>query len=221
MSAQVLPFQLSALEALEFAAQVPFAEQVPSGRLSEIARIPGGAQLTLAVACLAGAQARGEPVAWVQQLGGSLFPPDLAESGVDLEALVVVHVPRPAGSVGLCKAAELLLRSGGFGMVVIDLVDGSRTGWRRGPPLPGSADLSLQAQSRLLALAREYDTAVLLLSDGPRQGSLGPLVGLCIEPHRVRVGRGAFHIEPRARKDKSGSLRTIAADSRRGPLGLR
>jgi hypothetical protein len=61
---------------------------------------------------------------------------------------------------------------------------------------------------------------VLLLSDGARQGSLGPLVGLCIEPHRQRVGRGAFRIEPRARKDKSGSLCALAVEERRAPWGL-
>jgi hypothetical protein len=231
MSAQVLPFKLPTFEA------VPLAEQLPAGRLTEIVRLNAGAQLSLEVSCVFAAQARGEPVAWLQPEGGSLFPPDLADNGVDLDALLIVHVPIASGPAGLCKAAELLLRSGGFGLVVIDMVTGS--GLRTG----GASELRLQAQSRLLGLAREHDSAVLLLSDGAQQRaqqrprssmqhaplhasqdaphtSLGPLVGLCIEPHRERVGRGAFRIEPRARKDKSGSLCTLALESRRGPWGL-
>ena len=227
MSAQVLPFKLPAFEA------VPLAEQLPQGRLTEITRLPSGAQLTLAASCVVGVQTHGEPVAWLQQVGGSLFPPDLAESGVDLDALLVVHVPAVAGRAGLCKAAELLLRSGSFGLVVIDLVGNAGEG-------AGTAgQLQLQAQSRLLGLAREHDSAVLLLSDSRQQlvrhawqdarqhaqqdvqhGSLGPLVGLCIEPHRQRVSRGVFRIEPRARKDKSGSLCALATEPRRGPWGL-
>lgn len=221
MSAQVLPLPLP-LPAFQ---AVPLAEQLPQGRLTEIARLPSGAQLTLAASCVVAAQVRGEPVAWLQQEGGSLFPPDLAESGVDLDALLVVHVPAKAGRAGLCKAAELLLRSGSFGLVVIDLV--GRVG--QGAGVAGVAgEIQLQAQSRLFGLAREHDSAVLLLSDAPQQharqyvqqASLGPLVGLCIEPHRQRVSRGVFRIEPRARKDKSGSLCALASEPRRGPWGL-
>jgi len=236
VSAQVLPFKLPAFEA------VPLAQQLPQGRLTEIARLPSGAQLTLAASCVVGAQVRGEPVAWLQPAGGSLFPPDLAESGVDLDALLVVHVPAAAGRAGLCKAAELLLRSGSFGLVVIDLVGSAGEG------AGAASELQLQAQSRLLGLAREHDSAVLLLSDSRQplarqyahpharqhtqhdarqdvqeaslQASLGPLVGLCIEPHRQRVSRGVFRIEPRARKDKSGSLCALATEPRRGPWGL-
>ena len=224
MSARVLPFKLPAFEAVP----LPLADQLPAGRLTEIVRLSCGAQLSLAVSCVFSAQARGEPVAWLQHAGGSLFPPDLADNGVDLDALLIVHVPLAAGLSGLCKAAELLLRSGGFGLVVIDLVAGA--GQR-----PGTAqELQLQAQSRLLGLAREHDSAVLLLSsrassqagsqassqNGAHSASLGPLVGLCIEPHRERAGRGAFRIEPRARKDKSGSLCALAVEPRRGPWGL-
>ncbi|HEX2677766.1 MAG TPA: hypothetical protein VHM19_14035, partial [Polyangiales bacterium] len=131
MSAQILTLKLPALEA------VPLAEQLPVGRLIEIARTADGAQMTMAVACVRQAQTQGEPVAWVQRAGGALFPPDLVDSGIDLDALVVVHVPnahagstqeqRTAAEHGLAKAAELLLRSGAFGMVVIDLTSSPGT----------------------------------------------------------------------------------------------
>jgi hypothetical protein len=61
----------------------------------------------------------------------------------------------------------------------------------------------------------------VLLSDGANHtGSLGPLVSLCIEPHRSRITRGAFSIEHHVRKDKSGLLDALAVDHRRGPWGL-
>jgi len=209
VSAQVLTFKLPALHSLQ---ALPLCQQLPSGRLTEITRLPQGAQLTLAVSCVRQAQVRGESVAWVQMEGGSLFPPDLADSGVDLDALLIVHVPASAGRAGLEKAAELLLRSGGFGLVVIDLV---------GVIAEGGAQLQLPVQSRLLGLVREHACAALFLSDGSGgHRSLGPLIGLCIEPHRQRVGRGAFVLEPHARKDKSGSLCALASEPRRGPWGL-
>jgi hypothetical protein len=190
---------------------IPLAEQLPAGRLVEIVSHPTGAQMTTAVTCLRQAQAEGEPAAWVQPAGGSLYPPDLAESGIDLAALIVVHVPPRAGVHGLAKAAELLLRSGGFGMVVLDITTLTD---------PSRQDRFGDAwQGRLLGLAREHGSWLLLLSDGRRSGSLGPLVSLCIEPQRRRTARGRFAIEYHTRKDKSGSLYALAEEQRRGPWG--
>jgi recombination protein RecA len=210
-------------------AQVPLAEQLPVGRLIEIASGALSAQMTTAVACLRQAQAEGETTAWVQRAGGSLYPPDLADSGIDLDALLVVNVPASAGAYGSQKASELLLRSGGFGMVVLDLL---------GIPLQSDSAW----QGRLLGLAREHQSFLLLLSDGalgvsgslndsaprsgslndsaPRSGSLGPLVSLCLAPQRKRIERGVFAIEQHVRKDKSGHLGALAAEHRRGPWGL-
>lgn len=202
MSASIVPLKLPLPQ------PIVLAEQLPRGRLIEIASHPCGAQMSTAVACVRHAQAQGEPAAWVQTEGGSLYPPDLHASGIDLDALIVVHVPRGAGPHALAKAAELLLRSGGFGIVVVDLMQG-----------PIAADVAWQG--RLLGLAREHHSWLLLLSDGTqRAGSLGPLVSMCLEPRRRRVQRGRFAIEPHVRKDKSGSLCAPAAEPRRGPWGL-
>jgi recombination protein RecA len=200
-------------------------EQLPTGRLIEITDGGrAGAQMTLAVACLRQAQLLGETAAWVQPEGGTLYPPDLADSGIDLDALVIVNVPasrtpsRPAptrerqrdgkrggkqgAGFGLARAAELLLRSGGFGMVLIDL---------QGAQLPPGGAW----QGRLLGLAREHAARVILLGDCG-----GPLVGLSLSPSRERIGRGLFSIETHVRKDKSGLLSPPGAERRRGPWGL-
>jgi recombination protein RecA len=230
VSAQILTLELPALPVID---AVPLAEQLPVGRLVEIARTADGAQMTMAVACVRQAQAQGEPVVWVQRAGGSLFPPDLADSGIDLDALLIVHVPnahagssaaqRVAAEHNLAKAAELLLRSGGFGLVVIDLtaVLAADANADCAPPQAKSNGLELAVQSRLLGLAREHRCQVLFLSErGSRGGSLGPLISLCIEPRRTRVGRGEFAVAPHARKDKSGLLCALAVEARRGPWGL-
>ncbi|MFO7565437.1 MAG: hypothetical protein R6X02_22540 [Enhygromyxa sp.] len=95
---------------------------VAPGRIVELC---GEAQTTTAVMLLAELQREGETAAWIQPARGDLFPPDLAAAGVDVEALIVVHTPEHAqasmaGPHGQCRAAELLLRSGGFGLVILD-----------------------------------------------------------------------------------------------------
>lgn len=175
------------------------AEQLPQGRLIEITAHVRGGQMTTAVACLVHAQQRGETSAWVQLAGGSLYPPDLAQSGVDLDALVIVQAPKHTGAQGLGKATELLLRSGGFGFVVLDLVG-----------VATRHDLAFQG--RLLALTREHNSTLLLLTPSNAHGSFGPLVSLCVEPSRVRLSAQRFLIHHHIRKDKLGLFNRTLAD---------
>lgn len=194
---------------------IPLAELVVPGRLVELsAPVQGpGARTSTAVSLLRRAQREGETTAWVQPVGGPLYPPDLHEAGIDLDALVVVHVPVAEGAAGLGKAAELLLRSGAFGLVVVDLgalSAGSRTASRT------------SWQGRLLGLARQHEGRVLLLTDKDAHAdSLGPLIGLRVEPRRTRAADGAFAVEPHVLKNKSGAPVTPAVRRFVGPAGLR
>ncbi len=154
------------------------AKLLPAGRLVELSGVDHGptARTTTAVSILAHAQQQGETTVWLQPAGGALYPPDLAETGIDLESLVVIHIPASAGPHGACKAAELLLRSGAFGLVVVDLCAGV-------PPGSGEA-----WQGRLLGLARQHHARVVLLTEKPAHTpSLGPLVGVRVEPTRQRA----------------------------------
>ncbi|MDH5672346.1 MAG: DNA recombination/repair protein RecA [Myxococcales bacterium] len=189
------------------------ASRLPRGRLVELVGQRAGAQMSTAVACVRWAQEQGEPVAWVQVAGGPLYPPDLAACGVDLEALIVVQVPPGALPFGVPRAAELLLRSSGFGLVVVDLGDAALGDGRL------RADTAWQG--RLLGLSREHECSVILLSDAEsRQHSLGPLISVCIEPRRQRTAPGRFTVEHHVRKDKSGLLGALRSEPRRGPWGL-
>ena len=59
----------------------------------------------MATHLLRGAQVDGEATAWIQSEGGALFPPDLAMAGIDLDALVVLHLPTVQGARDLLRAA--------------------------------------------------------------------------------------------------------------------
>lgn len=155
------------------------------GRLTELSGARGTAVLSAAFGLVLEAQRRDEPVAWVALRRGTFFPPDAARGGVDLESLVVVRVEQPAQAA---RAADQLVRSGGFGLVVLDLAG-----------QPADARLPAPLQSRLAGLAQKHDTAVLVLTDKPAEApSLGALVGLRAEARRET----GFACVVRALKDK-------------------
>lgn len=153
------------------------------GRLVEVSGGSATAVLTFAVRLLLEAQRAGEPVAWITG-GDSFYPPDVHDAGVDLEALVVVRLPRARGKeTQPARAADHLLRSGAFGLVVLDLGNASRD---RALPLP--------IQSRLAGLAKKHGSALVVLTardDSMR--SLGPLVSLHLEATR-RASGCAFRV---------------------------
>jgi recombination protein RecA len=207
--------------------------ELPVGRIVELCGGPSVARTSAAVALCVEAQSQGDPVAWVlardapSSLSSSsssssavshassttagIYPPDLAEAGIDLEALVVVHVPASDVRAGP-RAAEILLRTGGFGAVVLDL--SSLSFARQGP----KADAWM---GRLLGLAREHSARlVVLTSSDAAAPSLGPLVSLRLEMRRSRLSRGRFRVEGKVLKDKSGSMKGEEERVMRGPIGM-
>jgi recombination protein RecA len=258
-------------------APLDLGDWVPDGRILELSGAPAGlgaeartagARTTGAVSLVVHAQRRGEPVAWVERAAvGALYPPDLADAGVDLDRLVVVRVPdqprgaapstgkttrrdgrtprgRLGGTTSALRAAELLLRSGAFGLVVVDLVDASAagatgavchgtrggmggpghpvrrtTGNRRnggGERLGGTRDRDVWL-GRLAALARRHGSRLALLTGtGPQDPSLGALVATRLGPRRAGVGPGLHRVEVDVLKDKAG--RRVTHGPPRGEL---
>ena len=157
-----------------------------TGRLTELSGVGAAAVLTLAFTVVREMQQRGEPVAWITSGESLFYPPDVSDSGVDCEALVVVRVP-DAGSTA--RAAEILARSGAFGLVVLDL--------------GGQAQIPTPLQARLLHAAQRHAMVVLCLTDTPqRLPSLGSLVSLRLEATRQPLTDGRYCCEGVARKDK-------------------
>lgn len=175
------------------------------GRFVEISGGANTAALTCVTALVLEAQTRAEPVAWITRPASSFFPPDLADTGVDLAALPVVRAQEPRQAV---RAADHLLRSGGFGLVVLDLTDA---------PL-----LSCAAQTRLAGLANHAHTALVCLTrKSPAAPSLGSLVSLRLDTARTCAGNGRFACEYRVLKDKRRGPGRQQEEFRHGPDGLR
>jgi recombination protein RecA len=161
-----------------------------AGRLIELSGTRTAPLLTLAFALVLDAQRAGEPVAWVQGVGSTFFPPDAARNGIDLKSLAVVRLP-PAGlaRAGLVRAAARLLRSGAFGLIALDL--------------GGDAGIPDALLGKLGQLAQQHDTAVCCLTvKRPERPSLGSLVSLRGEATRKRQGEDRFSCVMRVLKDK-------------------
>jgi recombination protein RecA len=180
------------------------------GRLVELSARGASATLTMAIDLVLEAQLAAEPVVWIMLANGSFYPPDVAESGVDLAALVVI---RAMDATAGARAAERVLRSGAFGLVVIDL---GSTHQERGR----GNDVSMAHQGRLVSLAQAHDAAVICLTEKTADtASLGSLVSLRAEALRTRAG-GEFELTVRALKDKRRGPGWTKKIKARGPAGF-
>ena len=178
-----------------------------SGRIVEISGRGASAQLTAAFGLVLEAQQKGEAAAWVSLHESCFFPPDVAELGVDLDVLAVVRVPdaRAAG-----RAADQLVRSAGFGLVIVDIA-----------PCLERERIAAPLLTRLMGLAQKHDTAVVILTEKPaHSASLSSLVSVRAEARRkLKAERG--EIEVCVLKDKRRGPGLSKVEMCRGPAGLR
>lgn len=193
-----------------------FFDEFEPGRLVELSGRGCSAQTSVALESIRRAQDEGDTTVWIQPAGGPLFPPDAEARGIDLRALTVVQIPLRELPYGPCRAAETLLRSGGFGLVVLDLRAHT-------PPLHDQA-----WQSRLSGFARKHQARLIALTSRmPREQSLGPMVGLRFHLSRRRVridgssgGPGRFEVDLEVLKNKLGREVSSLPEIFRGPWGL-
>lgn len=128
---------------------------LPRGRLTEITGAPGSGRTTIARQLVAATLRSGWWVAYVDA-ARTLAPRDWAALGAH-DSLWVVRPDDPARGAW---CADVLLRSGAFGLVVLD----------------GAPALSRPVAVRLVRLARASDAAfVLLAPDGQHAGVAGAL----------------------------------------------
>lgn len=176
-----------------------------AGRFAEVSGERNGAALTLVCRLVGEAQQQGEPTAWITGRKSLFYPPDAADAGIDLANLAVVRAP---DGLAAARSAEHLLRSGAFGLVVIDL--------------GAHAHLPLHVQSRLNAQARQHDSALLCITEKNRQQpSLGSLVSLRVHTVRSRKRTARFRCEARVIKDKRRGPGWEHVEVCHGPDGLR
>jgi recombination protein RecA len=176
-----------------------------SGRFAELSSASGEAALTWAMALVRDAQREGETTAWVMTPHSSWYPPDVAANGIDLGALITVRVPdAPAVS----RAADRLARSGGFGLVVLDLGK--------------QAQIPAALQSRFAQHALRQQCSILCLTEKPeRAPSLGALVSLHAQAGRKRAVEGSFACTLTISKDKRNGPGWGQEELCHGPPGLR
>jgi recombination protein RecA len=174
--------------------QIPLSFSDLSGRLVEVTGGPSSGRSSWLARLVATVQADGETAAWLQLAPGTLYPPDLAALGVDLTALTTCLLP---DGQALLKTADILLRSGGFGLVVADLAD---TAIR---PTDGQL-------GRLLGLCQKHGAVLALLTralepqagEVARGAALGSLVSLRVALRRSAPQAGQCQLVAEVVKDK-------------------
>jgi len=158
---------------------------LPRGCLTEICGPASSGRTTLLLSALAAATRRGEFCA-VVDAGDALDPQSIAAAGVELDRLLWVrcaeasHPAAPRSSEQpleqLLRAADLLLESGGFGLIALDLGDLPPQAARRVP-------LTTWFRFRR---AVEHTPTVLLAIE--RQSIAGSCSSLLIKLRAVRIG---------------------------------
>lgn len=175
-----------------------------SGHVVEVVGSASGADLSAVMSLLLEAQRLDEPVAWVTTRASLFYAPDARQLGLDVEAISVVRVSQSAVAA---RAAERLLRSGGFGVVVLDLEDDN--------------EVADALTVRLAQLARLHDAVLLAVVQLRRTGAFGTHASLRVGMERTRVGRGRFVREVRVDRARGGLVAEAYSEEVDGPPGLR
>lgn len=116
-----------------------------AGKLTEIAGGPSSGKTALALTAIASITTKGAGLAAFIDGRDQLYPPAAAALGVDLERLLVVKPP----ASGIARAAEILVRSRGFELIVVDL--------------PAQHRLARSVAHRLRTAAHQTRTALAVL----------------------------------------------------------
>ena len=176
---------------------------LPRGHISEVVGLRSSGRLTVAVSAMAGATSRGEAVALIDPL--DMFDPvSAAASGIDFRRVLWVRGEAvSAARVSLSceygtlqknldralKALNLVLQTGGFGLVVLDLAEIAPQAVRR---LPYTTWL------RLHRIIEGSETACVLIGSEPVARSSGGVSVLLETGARRRPAVTARVIRSRA-----------------------
>jgi recombination protein RecA len=166
--AQTLATGLEAVDAL--------TGGIPRGALTELYGPPCSGRTSVLLALLAAATGREESCALVDA-GDALHPASAAAAGADLARLLWVRCgvhtsrssarPADARLEQALKATDLLLQSGGFGLIVVDLGD---------LPPPVARRVPLASWFRFRRAVEETPTALVVLEQEPHARTCAALV---------------------------------------------
>ena len=179
-----------------------------AGMVTEFSGWNQSACISLATPLIRECQAADKLCAWIVPEGTEgaslFFPPDFRDAGIDCAELPIIWSEDAMDSFGI---AEKLLRSGGFGMLVLDLSRNSR--------------LRGQSLGRIHAVAQRSGSLVLCFTRKPRgRASLDPLVFFHLHVAVEKKGADTWEVFAHVLKDKRAvtgrSLRWVYE----APLGL-
>ncbi|HET7456381.1 MAG TPA: hypothetical protein VFJ74_01935 [Gemmatimonadaceae bacterium] len=172
---------------------------IPRGRLTEVVGARGSGRTTLVRRVVERAAAAGLWVAYVDATR-TLAPRDWAEVATRHEGVWVV---RPADPARGAWCADVLLRSGAFGLVVLD----------------GAPPLSRAVAVRLTGLARESEAALVVTGDGGEHGggsALGGALRLRVEARGVGDDDGQGRRHWRRHRQPSWSQQQLQQQQQQG-----
>ena len=169
------------------------------GRLVELS----GESLGLALLLVREAQLRGEPTAWISSGVADFFPPDVDACGVDLTQLPVL---RGRSERFALRAATQLVKTGAFGVVVLDL--------------DRCASLPLSGVARLTRALKRTNALMVCLTGHLKASPLGSMVSLRLFCRVVHPGPEQFELEVKALKDRRRSPGWSWKEARSGSAGL-
>ena len=171
-----------------------FGGGVPRGGLCEIVGRVSCGRTALAQGVVAAATRAGEATAIVD-VPDALDPNSLSAMGADLERVLWLRPPSPMDGF---KCADLVLRAGGFGVLLLDLGGGSL------PSIPR------HVWPRLLQEARRSGTALLVLAARGVTGSSSTL-GVTLQRRRALWTPGpsslfdGFSLEAQRTRNRHGA----------------
>jgi hypothetical protein len=169
----------------------------PRGTIASIEGPPSSGRSALAARLLAAATRRGLGA----MVGVDLFPPGLAAAGVRIERLLIVRVDEP---VAVARAADIIVRSGAFTVVVI-------------PTLPSGRGTGSAAWTRLASLTHRANALLVAIGD-EASAELRYFASLRLETtiERVRWNGPPGHVSELAGYDVRA---TVRKHKRAAPVG--
>ncbi len=177
------------------------------GQISELSAERGQAYINLVFDLIVEAQSRREPVAWIGDRPSIFYGPDARHRTIDWQAVALISL---VSARDRARAADQLLRSGAFGLVIIDLA--GATAPHIGDPL----------MHRLAQWSRRHTTATLFINDVTAESkALSPLLQRRVCARWSDVDAERLIATYTITKDKRQAPGAQIEEVYHGPMGLR
>lgn len=174
------------------------------GRIVELRNTGASGALTWCFDLIYEAQHGGEPVAWISATDSLFYAPDARENGIDLGGLIVVRLKDAKQA---SRAASILLKSGAFGLLIVDLGEDL---WIPRP-----------LQKRISHDVRTYEsTLVYLTTPSPGDEASLESASLRAEPH-IESRRSELISTLEVKRDRRSGTAWGLEEVCRGPIGMR